>query len=160
MSGLSSWILVSLSAASVSTASVQLTSYAASQPSSTQPARDSWSTYKLRLAILARQQGVREATIQQNVPNLELNQRAIEMERTEPVARSTVVFGREDTVMRQAIRKLRCPPTENSDCARVQRNEATLAGISLAFADSKPVTHEINLLPAQEAEFGVTHAGV
>ena len=89
MSGLSSWILVSLSAASVSTASVQLTSYAASQPSSTQPARDSWSTYKLRLAILARQQGVREATIQQNVPNLELNQRAIEMERTEPVARST-----------------------------------------------------------------------
>ena len=60
-----------------------------SQPSSTQPAEYSWSTYKLRLAILARQQGVREATIQQNVPDLELNQRAIEMERTEPVARST-----------------------------------------------------------------------
>src|SRR5689334_19020551 len=89
LSGLSSWILVSLSAASVSTGSAQVTSYTYAQPAYGQPARDSWSTYKLRLAILARQQGVRESTIQQNVPDLDLNQRVIEMERTEPVARSS-----------------------------------------------------------------------
>jgi len=89
LSGLSSWILVSLSAASVSTGSAQVTSYTYAQPAYAQPARDSWSTYKLRLAILARQQGVHESTIQQNVPDLDLNQRVIEMERTEPVARSS-----------------------------------------------------------------------
>ena len=34
------------------------------------PATDPWDSYKLRLAALARQQGVREATIQANVPGL------------------------------------------------------------------------------------------
>jgi membrane-bound lytic murein transglycosylase B len=53
------------------------------------PAMDPWYGYKLRLAALARQQGVREATIQANVPGLTINSRVIEMERTEPVARST-----------------------------------------------------------------------
>jgi lytic murein transglycosylase len=46
----------------------------------------SWDTYKLRLAALARLQGVREATIQANIPGLSLNSRVIELERTEPVA--------------------------------------------------------------------------
>lgn len=50
---------------------------------------DAWSTYKVRLAALARQQGVQEATIQSNVPGLSINWQAIEFERTEPLARST-----------------------------------------------------------------------
>jgi lytic murein transglycosylase len=58
-----------------------------------QPARSSvpdvWTTYKVRLAALARLQGVRESTIQANVPGLTINQRVIDLERTEPVAQST-----------------------------------------------------------------------
>ena len=50
---------------------------------------DTWYGYKLRLAALARQQGVREATVQANVLGLSVNQRVIELERTEPVARSS-----------------------------------------------------------------------
>jgi len=89
LSGLGSWILVSVSAASVGSASAQTTSYPYAQSAYAQPVADSWTTYKQRLAILARQQGVRESTIQQNVPGLSINPRAIEMERTEPVARSS-----------------------------------------------------------------------
>lgn len=89
MGGLSSWILVSLSAASVGSASAQVTSYTYAQPAYSRPVSSPWTTYKQRLAILARQQGVRESTIQQNVPGLDLNQRVIELERTEPVARSS-----------------------------------------------------------------------
>jgi len=55
----------------------------------TADAGNTWSTYKQRLAILARQQGVREATIDANVPNLNINQGVIELERTEPMARSS-----------------------------------------------------------------------
>ena len=58
------------------------------QPQST-PVMDPWYGYKLRLAALARQQGVSEATIQANVPGLSKNERVIELERTEPVARSS-----------------------------------------------------------------------
>jgi lytic murein transglycosylase len=50
---------------------------------------DPWVGYKQRLAFLARQQGIREETIQANVPGLTVNQRIIELERSEPVARST-----------------------------------------------------------------------
>ena len=89
MGGLSSWILVSLSAASVSSASAQVASTTYAQPAYTQPVSDSWATYKVRLAALARLQGVSETTIQQNVPGLTINRSAIEMERTEPVARSS-----------------------------------------------------------------------
>jgi lytic murein transglycosylase len=48
-----------------------------------------WDTYKVRLASLARLQGVRESTIQAYVPGLLMNSSAIQMERTEPVARSS-----------------------------------------------------------------------
>ena len=89
MGGLSGWILVSLSAASVGSASAQVAGTAYAQPAYTQPVSDSWTTYKVRLAALARLQGVSEATIQQNVPGLTINQSAIQMERTEPVARSS-----------------------------------------------------------------------
>jgi lytic murein transglycosylase len=53
------------------------------------PARSAWDTYKVRLAALARQQRVREATIQANVPGLDINQRVIDLERSEPVARTS-----------------------------------------------------------------------
>ena len=53
------------------------------------PVMDPWYGYKLRLAALARQQGVSEATIQANVPGLTKNDRIIDLERTEPVARSS-----------------------------------------------------------------------
>ena len=46
----------------------------------------SWETYKMRLAALARLQGVRESTIQTYVPGLNMNNSAIQLERTEPVA--------------------------------------------------------------------------
>jgi lytic murein transglycosylase len=50
---------------------------------------DPWYGYKLRLAALAQQQGVSPATVQAYVPNLTKNERIIELERTEPIARST-----------------------------------------------------------------------
>ena len=53
------------------------------------PAMDPWYGYKLRLAQLARQQGVQEATVQANVPGLTKNDRVIEFERTEPIARTS-----------------------------------------------------------------------
>jgi lytic murein transglycosylase len=49
----------------------------------------SWETYKTRLAALARLQGVRESTIRTYVPGLDINETAIELERTEPVAHSS-----------------------------------------------------------------------
>jgi membrane-bound lytic murein transglycosylase B len=58
-------------------------------PAYSTPAPSIWDTYKLRLAILARQQGVNPATVQANVPGLQLNQSVIDLERTEPVARSS-----------------------------------------------------------------------
>jgi lytic murein transglycosylase len=59
------------------------------QPAYSPPASSSWETYKRRLAILAGQQGVRPQTIQAYVPSLQINERVIELERTEPVARSS-----------------------------------------------------------------------
>jgi lytic murein transglycosylase len=53
------------------------------------PQADAWMTYKQRLAILARQQGVAQATIDANVPSLRMNNSVIELERTEPIARSS-----------------------------------------------------------------------
>jgi lytic murein transglycosylase len=82
----SGWIWVSLSAASLGS-SAQVASYA--QPAYAQPVTSAWSNYKLRLAALARMQGVSEATIQRNVPGLSVNERVIDMERTEPVAHSS-----------------------------------------------------------------------
>ena len=70
---------------------VQVAQVSGLEPTYTRPneATDPWYGYKLRLAALARQQGVREATIQENVANLSVNQRVIELERTEPMARSS-----------------------------------------------------------------------
>ena len=88
MVGLSGWILVAASAVSVSSATalpppppVGVTAAVAAQPGAY-----GWDTYRVRLAALARQQGVREATIQANVPSLRINQRVISLEATAPVA--------------------------------------------------------------------------
>ena len=97
------WIFVGLSAVSLGSAAAPLADrdneatrpirLAQAYPSPAygyaQPASSPWETYKLRLSILARQQGVRDATIRANVPSLTINQRVISMEATEPVARSS-----------------------------------------------------------------------
>jgi membrane-bound lytic murein transglycosylase B len=87
LSGSGRWILVALIAAWFSPASAQVPAYA--QPTYAAQPMSAWDGYKLRLAALARQQGVRESTIQSTVPNLSINQRVIDLERTEPVARTS-----------------------------------------------------------------------
>jgi len=62
---------------------------AAASAAAFQSSAYSWDMYKTRLAALARQQGVRESTIRTYVPGLLINNQAIELERTEPVARSS-----------------------------------------------------------------------
>ncbi len=95
---LNGWGIIALAAASLGSATphaqliqlelVQISGVEAAYPQ-TAPANDPWNGYKLRLAALARQQGVTEATIRANVPGLTRNQRVIELERTEPIARSS-----------------------------------------------------------------------
>src|SRR3954453_2164360 len=88
---MSGWLIIGLSAASLAAADAppQLAQADVTTPAYAAAAMDPWYGYKLRLAALARQQGVREATIQANVPALTKNERVIELERTEPVARSS-----------------------------------------------------------------------
>jgi lytic murein transglycosylase len=93
---MSSWVWVAASAASIGSAapgpSAQPDDSAhLSVPlaAAVQSSAYGWDTYKVRLAALARLQGVRESTIQAYVPGLSVNSSAIEMERTEPVARSS-----------------------------------------------------------------------
>jgi membrane-bound lytic murein transglycosylase B len=91
LSGISTWLLVSASAASIGSAAAPDAAQQSAVPlvAATQAtAAASWDTYKVRLAALARLQGVRESTIQANVPGLQMNDRVIELERTEPVAHS------------------------------------------------------------------------
>lgn len=103
---LSGWTLVGLSAFSLGSAAAPVgqreqarpvqfaqtyatQAYPYQRPTYVQPAASSWETYKIRLAVLARQQGVQPATVQNYVPGLQVNQRVIDLERTEPVARSS-----------------------------------------------------------------------
>jgi membrane-bound lytic murein transglycosylase B len=85
---MSGWIFLAASAVSLDAAATQSPTYTYPQATYSAP-RSSWDTYKIRLAALARQQGVREVTIQANVPDLTINQRVIELESTEPVARTS-----------------------------------------------------------------------
>lgn len=86
-----SWIWIAASAASLGIAVAPSASgqsgvaFAASATIFQSPDY-SWDTYKVRLAALARLQGVRESTIQTYVPGLDINETAIQLERTEPVA--------------------------------------------------------------------------
>jgi lytic murein transglycosylase len=100
---MSGWWFVGLSAVSLGSSAAPVAVRKSATPSAVQlaqtyatptygyaqPQRSAWDTYKLRLSILARQHGVRDSTIQANVPNLSINQRVISMEATEPVARSS-----------------------------------------------------------------------
>src|SRR5690348_9636519 len=79
--------MLALVASSLSTATVPLMGSAALSGQAGQS--DAWENYKVRLEVLARQQGVRDSTIRANVPGLTLNQRVIDLERTEPVARTS-----------------------------------------------------------------------
>jgi membrane-bound lytic murein transglycosylase B len=107
------WGVVGLAAVSLNPAAVPvadrpvyLAQASGFEPSYVQaaPSIDPWSGYKLRLAALARQQGVREATIQANVPGLTRNERVIELERTEPLARSSGgVVGALDPYLRSHV---------------------------------------------------------
>lgn len=89
----SGWKMIAVAAAmtalSSTPASIARSSAAAGQATYASAAGSAWATYKLRLSILARQQGVKPQTVQANVPGLSINQRVIELERTEPVARSS-----------------------------------------------------------------------
>jgi lytic murein transglycosylase len=87
---MSAWLVVSVSAASLAASAQAPAQLAQAQTAYAAPAPISqWDSYKLRLAALARQQGVREATIRDNVPELSVNQRVIDLERSEPVARTS-----------------------------------------------------------------------
>ena len=89
MGGLVGWMLVALSSAALNLSAVEATQVSNGLPSYAATASSPWDTYKVRLAALARQQGVREATIDSNVPGLTVNNEVIELERTEPLARSS-----------------------------------------------------------------------
>ena len=91
MPAIASWVWVAASAAALGSAGKNAVDSGTSAQSYTaaQYSDYSWDTYKVRLAALARLQGVRESTIQANVPNLSMNSRVIELERTEPVARTS-----------------------------------------------------------------------
>jgi len=89
LSALSSWIWVAASAASVGSAAPAVAPVVATSAAASQYSDYSWDTYKIRLASLARLQGVRETTIQTYVPALDVNSRVIDLERTEPVAHSS-----------------------------------------------------------------------
>jgi membrane-bound lytic murein transglycosylase B len=93
LSSMSSWLWVAASAASIGSATAPQLAVPANPAiplaAAAQSTAYGWDTYKVRLAALARIQGVREATIQANVPGLSMNGRVIELERTEPVAHSS-----------------------------------------------------------------------
>src|SRR3569833_451235 len=87
--GMGGWMLVGLSAATFSSAAVPVAVHRNAGPPATQvassgaqplyshpayavPQRSAWETYKVRLAALAAQQGVRQSTILANVPGLSI----------------------------------------------------------------------------------------
>lgn len=84
--GLSGWFLIAASAASIGSATAPVSQPAATAAVAAQAGAYTFETYKIRLAALARQQGIREATIRSYIPSLRINQRVIYMESTEPVA--------------------------------------------------------------------------
>ena len=80
------WIVTAMAAVTLTSIAPD-NQFVPAQP--VQPAADPWQSYKLRLTILARQQGVREATIQAVVPRLEVNDRVISLDHAEPHAASS-----------------------------------------------------------------------
>jgi len=93
LSAVSTWILVAASAASIVSSAAPV----GQQPggsgvvpltAAAQTSAYSWDMYKVRLAALARAQGVRESTVNAYVPGLSINDNVIQLERTEPVAQT------------------------------------------------------------------------
>ena len=83
-------VAVAANDASTTPQLAQVTAYPTyAQPAYSMPVSDPWQTYKVRLAALARQQGVREATIQSTIPGLEINHRVIALDHAEPLAQSS-----------------------------------------------------------------------
>jgi lytic murein transglycosylase len=80
---------VLLSSSAASNSNLLLTLHGEQESRSSAEQSDSWTTYKQRLAQLARLKGVRESTIDENVPGLTVNRTVIDLERTEPLARSS-----------------------------------------------------------------------
>ena len=97
LGGLRAWGIVAVAAASLSASAAPVQyaqvyaqpTYPYPQQSYAAPVRSAWETYKLRLSILARQQGVRPATIAANVPGMTVNQRVISYESNAPGSSST-----------------------------------------------------------------------
>ena len=87
--GKARWLEIAVGTAALAVAnplSAQL--YPAPAPSYAQPISDPWEQYKVRLTALARQQGVRETTIQAVIPTLGINRRVIALDHAEPRASS------------------------------------------------------------------------
>jgi lytic murein transglycosylase len=90
-----SWLLIGAGTASLVSTTPQLAqvTQASGQtygaPAYSMPVADPWQTYKVRLTALARQQGIRESTIQATIPSLQINQRVIALDHAEPLARSS-----------------------------------------------------------------------
>src|SRR3954454_274150 len=84
-------VMIAAAAASIgsSTPSAQLAQADVTTPAYAAAPMDPWYGYKLRPAALARQQGVSKRSIQANEFGLSVNQRVIELKRTEPVARTS-----------------------------------------------------------------------
>ncbi|HWJ59613.1 MAG TPA: lytic murein transglycosylase [Sphingomicrobium sp.] len=100
MSGFWQWAWVSASAITAGNATVpaeqgqQLAQATMSPayPYASQSVISPWTTYKQRLAALARQQGVSAQTVAATVPNLEFSQRAVDLDRAQrPTATSAYV---------------------------------------------------------------------
>jgi membrane-bound lytic murein transglycosylase B len=89
LSAIGSWALVAASAATLGTAAPEPSAALSASAAAVQYSDASWDTYKVRLAALARLQGVRQATINTYVPGLSVNSDVIALERTEPIAHSS-----------------------------------------------------------------------
>ena len=93
MGALQTWTAAILAIATAAGSDGQATLGTYGQPAYPQSAyvqpASAWDTYKLRLSMLARQQGVREATIQSTIPGLDINQRVIDLDHAEPRAASS-----------------------------------------------------------------------
>jgi lytic murein transglycosylase len=89
LSALQAWGALAMTVVFGSATADGQAAYPQSTYSEAEPIADPWQTYKVRLTMLARQQGVREATIQANIPGLDINQHVIDLDRAEPRAASS-----------------------------------------------------------------------
>lgn len=65
------------------------------------------------------------------------------------------LLGRENAVMRLTVGELLRPHGQSAKCSLVERNGAAGAVLRFALADRDGLVDEINLSPAQQAQFVV-----